>query len=130
MGHRWETRRGWAPWAISSPAQVTPSRARMIRVVGAIASDGGEARSIKANVSKSDEVDTMINTLVKEWGRIDILVNNAGVAPDVRADLLEATEASFDRLISINLKGPYFLTQLVARKMIEQVKVRRIERTS
>ena len=47
-------------------------------------------------------------------------MNNAGVAPDVRADILEATEESFDRLININVKGPYFLTQLAARWMIEQ----------
>lgn len=55
------------------------------------------------------------------FGRLDLLVNNAGVAPDVRADILEAGEESFDRLIAINVKGPYFLTQLAARWMIEQV---------
>ena len=55
------------------------------------------------------------------YGRIDLLVNNAGVAPNVRADLLEAGEESFDRLIDINLKGPYFLTQRVANQMIAQV---------
>jgi 3-oxoacyl-[acyl-carrier protein] reductase len=49
-----------------------------------------------------------------------LLVNNAGVAPEPRADILEATEESFDRLINLNLKGPYFLTQLAARWMIEQ----------
>ena len=53
------------------------------------------------------------------FSRLDILVNNAGVAPDVRADLLDAGEESFDRLISINLKGPYFLTQAAAKWMIE-----------
>ena len=57
---------------------------------------------------------------VEKYGRIDLLVNNAGVAPDVRADILEAGEESFDRLININLKGPYFLTQLVANQMISQ----------
>ena len=49
-------------------------------------------------------------------------MNNAGVAPDKRLDLLEATEESFDRLIRINLKGPYFLTQLAANWMIGEKK--------
>jgi NAD(P)-dependent dehydrogenase (short-subunit alcohol dehydrogenase family) len=49
-----------------------------------------------------------------------VLVNNAGVAPAVRADILEASEESFDRVLGINLKGPYFLTQLAARWMIEE----------
>jgi 3-oxoacyl-[acyl-carrier protein] reductase len=62
----------------------------------------------------------LVAETVKNFGRIDLLVNNAGVAPKVRADLLDAGEESFDRLININLKGPYFLTQLVARHMIEQ----------
>jgi NAD(P)-dependent dehydrogenase (short-subunit alcohol dehydrogenase family) len=48
-------------------------------------------------------------------------VNNAGVAPTSRTDILDATEESFDRVLSINLRGPYFLTQLVARQMIRQV---------
>ncbi len=53
-------------------------------------------------------------------GRLHVLVNNAGVAPEVRADLLEAGEESFDRVLRVNLKGPYFLTQSVARWMVEQ----------
>ena len=54
------------------------------------------------------------------FGRIDALVNNAGIAPRVRADILEATEESFDELIAVNLKGPYFLSQLVARHWLER----------
>ena len=53
-------------------------------------------------------------------GRLHVLVNNAGMAPRVRADLLEAGEDSFERLMRVNLQGPYFLTQAVARWMLEQ----------
>jgi 3-oxoacyl-[acyl-carrier protein] reductase len=61
----------------------------------------------------------LVDFVRQTFGRIDCLVNNAGVAPAVRADLLEAGEESFDRLISTNLKGPYFLTQAVAKWMVE-----------
>lgn len=58
---------------------------------------------------------------VKErFGHLNVLVNNAGVAPKVRADILAATEESYDWVMGINLKGPYFLTQAVANWMIEQ----------
>jgi NAD(P)-dependent dehydrogenase (short-subunit alcohol dehydrogenase family) len=54
------------------------------------------------------------------FGRVDVLVNNAGVAPSVRNDVLEATTDEFDRVLGINLRGPYFLTQLVANQLIAQ----------
>ena len=78
------------------------------------------AHIVQADVSKTADREKLVAGTLKAFGRIDLLVNNAGVAPDVRADVLEATEASFDRLIDINLKGPYFLTQRVARQMAGQ----------
>jgi NAD(P)-dependent dehydrogenase (short-subunit alcohol dehydrogenase family) len=56
--------------------------------------------------------------------RLDLLVNNAGIAPLVRVDVLEAGEESFDRVLDVNLKGPFFLTQAAARWMLEQTNVR------
>ncbi len=82
---------------------------------------GGEGITVQADVAIAEDRARLVQTALQAFGRIDLLVNNAGVAPNVRADLLEAGEESFDRLININLKGPYFLTQLVARQMIEQV---------
>ncbi|WP_428938999.1 3-ketoacyl-ACP reductase [Fontivita pretiosa] len=83
---------------------------------------GARAHLVQADVSVAADRARLVDETIATFGRIDLLVNNAGVAPDVRADILEASEQSFDRLININLKGPYFLTQLVARKMIEQVR--------
>jgi NAD(P)-dependent dehydrogenase (short-subunit alcohol dehydrogenase family) len=79
---------------------------------------GGRAHIVQADISKTADRQKLVAESLGAFGRIDLLVNNAGVAPDVRADVLEASEESFDRLININLKGPYFLTQLVAKAMI------------
>lgn len=82
---------------------------------------GGEGITVQADVSLPADRARLVQETVSAYGHIDLLVNNAGVAPNVRADILEAGEESFDRLININLKGPYFLTQLVARQMLAQV---------
>lgn len=74
---------------------------------------------VQGDVSVASDRVRMIEFVRSTFGRLDLLVNNAGVAPNVRADILEAGEESFDRLISINLKGPYFLTQAAARLMID-----------
>lgn len=74
----------------------------------------------QADISATADRQRLVDFTREKFGKLNVLVNNAGVAPEVRADILDATEDSFDRLIRINLKGPYFLTQLVARWMIEQ----------
>ncbi len=56
---------------------------------------------------------------MEKCGRLDLLVNNAGMAPRQRRDLLETTEESYDEVMAVNLKGPFFLTQRVANLMIE-----------
>ncbi|MGV3533140.1 MAG: 3-ketoacyl-ACP reductase [Chthoniobacteraceae bacterium] len=77
-----------------------------------------EVEMAQADISLAADRARLIDFARERFGRLDLLVNNAGVAPNVRADLLEAGEESFDRLISINLKGPYFLTQAAAKLMI------------
>jgi 3-oxoacyl-[acyl-carrier protein] reductase len=78
------------------------------------------ASIVQADISSPDDRERLVKTCLDRFGRIDLLVNNAGVAPKERLDLLEATEESFDSVISTNLKGAYFLTQLVARQMVQQ----------
>jgi len=80
---------------------------------------GGKSIFLKADISLSSDRIRMVKIIKKKFGRIDLLVNNAGVAPKDRTDILQATEESFDRLIKINLKGPYFLTKLISNWMIE-----------
>jgi 3-oxoacyl-[acyl-carrier protein] reductase len=75
---------------------------------------------VKADISKADDREAMVSTILLELGRIDALVNNAGIAPPVRADILEAQESSFEQLMRVNLQGPYFLTQRIARYWLEQ----------
>lgn len=87
-----------------------------------IQASGAKCISIRADVSSGADRQKLLKSTKDKFGRCDMLVNNAGVAPSKRADLLEASEESFDRVISVNLKGPYFLTQLVANWMVEQKK--------
>ena len=75
---------------------------------------------VQADISRHDDRLRIVEEAVRLFGRIDVLVNNAGVAPLQRADLLEMTEESFDRVVGINTKGNMFLTQAVARQMICQ----------
>ncbi len=82
----------------------------------------GKPLALRGDVSSDADRKALIKAVKDGFGRCDMLVNNAGVAPLKRMDLLEATEASFDRVLGINLKGPYFLTQLVAKWLIEQKK--------
>lgn len=75
---------------------------------------------VQADVGDDDAADRIIGAVRGRFGRLDVLVNNAGVAPKERKDILEAGRESFDRLVRINLRGPYFLTQAAARWMLAQ----------
>lgn len=77
----------------------------------------GPAEYFRCDVSQSRDRERLVEEALRRMGSIEVLVNNAGVAPEVRADLLEATEESFERVMAINLKGPFFLTQKVAQAM-------------
>ena len=81
---------------------------------------GAEVLYCQADVSSPDSRSLMLKEIRSHYGRLDILINNAGIAPKERKDILEASEESFTLLMQTNLQGPYFLTQAVARWMIEQ----------
>jgi NAD(P)-dependent dehydrogenase (short-subunit alcohol dehydrogenase family) len=79
-----------------------------------------EVEICRADVSVRADRSRLLDTAREIFGRLDLLVNNAGIAPRDRVDLLDGTEESFDRVIDVNLKGPYFLSLAAARWMIEQ----------
>ena len=76
----------------------------------------------QGDISKKEDRDNIFKTVITEFGHLNVLVNNAGIAPRERKDILEANEDIFDEVITTNLKGPYFLTQLFANHMVENKK--------
>ncbi len=77
---------------------------------------------VAGDISDPDARKRVLHEAFSAFGRIDVLVNNAGVGLIKRLDILETTEESYDRVMNINLKGPFFLSQAVANQMIRQVK--------
>jgi NAD(P)-dependent dehydrogenase (short-subunit alcohol dehydrogenase family) len=92
----------------------------VMEVLGKLQQSGVPVEYFQADISQPEQRQQLVQAVRERFGRLNVLVNNAGVAPQVRADILEAGEESFDRLIRVNLQAPYFLTQAVARWMIVQ----------
>ena len=85
---------------------------------------GDLAIGVKADVSKVDELQRLIDAAVSTFGHLDVMVNNAGI--ETRTSVLDTTEAQFDKVMAINLKSAFFGTQLAAKQMIKQGKGGRI----
>jgi NAD(P)-dependent dehydrogenase (short-subunit alcohol dehydrogenase family) len=90
--------------------------------VGAGVGVGVEVSYDIADLSRTDDRARLVESIRARYGAVHALVNNAGRAPRMRADILEATEESFEELMRTNLQGPYFLTQQIAGLMVEQKK--------
>ena len=90
------------------------------RTLAEVEDAGGRGLIVQADVADAADRKRLVRETLSRFGRIDLLVNNAGMTPHMRADLLETTEASYDEVMSVNLKGPFFLTQLVAKAMLAQ----------
>ncbi|MFX0021270.1 MAG: 3-ketoacyl-ACP reductase [Candidatus Hermodarchaeota archaeon] len=74
---------------------------------------------VQANIGEKEDRERLIGEIKKKFNRLDVLVNNAGVGPTKRGEILAMTEESYDRVMGINLKGPFFLTQTIAKWMID-----------
>ena len=88
-----------------------------LEVVAEIERAGGQAIAIQASVGDADQRKRLIAMTLEKWGRIDLLVNNAGITSPGRKDLLESTPEDWDLVFDTNLKGPFFLSQLVGNEM-------------
>ena len=88
-------------------------------VVQRIVQNGGHAYAIQADIGNAIDREQLVDAVLSRYKHIDLLVNNAGMAPRTRGDLLTMTEGSYDEVMAVNLKGPFFLTQRVGKIMIE-----------
>jgi NAD(P)-dependent dehydrogenase (short-subunit alcohol dehydrogenase family) len=83
--------------------------------------------AVQGDVGSAADRESLVQRTLETFGRIDVLVNNAGITSQGRKDILEATEESWDRVFATNLKGPFFLTQRVAREMLRQTPAEQAE---
>ena len=91
-------------------------REKIIRIEAA----GSDTMYFRGDIAKVKDCYTFAEKVVEKYGKIDVLVNNSGVSPKVRADILETTEESVDYVFGVNIKGTFFMTQAVARRMIDR----------
>lgn len=103
-------------------SQGKPTAVHAEAAAGEVRKFGAACQILSGDISRSEDRRGLVDFVRQRLGRCDMLVNNAGVAPSKRMDILEATEESYDRVMNINLRGPYFLTQTVANWMIAQKK--------
>jgi glucose 1-dehydrogenase len=91
---------------------------RALAVVSQIEHDGGRARAISADVSRVDDVNSLIARTVEEFGHLDILVNNAGI--EKKMSFLDVPLELWNKVIAVNLTGPFLCSQAAARQMLKQ----------
>ncbi|GJM27957.1 MAG: 3-ketoacyl-ACP reductase [Cyclobacteriaceae bacterium] len=88
-------------------------------VLEQLQNEGGKVYYCQADISTAEGRSKALSFMLENFDRLNLLVNNAGVAPRQRYDLLEMSEESYDRVMTINLKGPFFLTKMVAGHMVQ-----------
>jgi len=89
-------------------------------IISQLEATGSDTMYFRGDIAKINDCYTFVEKVIEKYQTIDVLVNNSGVAPKVRADILETTEESIDYVFGINIKGTFFMTQAVARRMIEE----------
>jgi len=111
-----ETALGFAAVGASGCVNYAHSAAGAKKTVSEIETSDGKAIACKADISNIEQVKSMVDTIIDEYGSIDILINNAGLSID--GPFLDMKEEDWDRVYEVNLKGPFLVSQAVARHMI------------
>lgn len=89
-------------------------------VAAAIRAAGGKAHAFAAHVGKLDEIQSLLRQIEERGLAVDILVNNAGISPAAGLDLCDTTPELWDKVMDVNLRGPFFLTAAIAKKMMQR----------
>jgi len=89
--------------------------------------EGSDGLVILANITMAEDRQKILDETIAQFGQIDLLVNNAGIGPRVRVDILETTEESMNEVLGVNTIGPFFLTQIVSKKMIELISQKKMD---
>jgi NAD(P)-dependent dehydrogenase (short-subunit alcohol dehydrogenase family) len=115
-------KQGWDLAGLSRVFDPSNTESGLFEVKARAEEAGANFLPLQGDVTSLADHAHILELILEKYGRIDLLVNNAGVTPEKQLDILEATGGSFDRVMNINLRGPFFLTQRVALQMIEQLK--------
>ena len=95
--------------------------------LGLVRREGSDGIVVMADITSPSDRERLLAATLNAYGRVDLLVNNAGIAPRQRLDMLDTSEQSMREVLDVNLIGPFFLTQLIARKMIELLDQKAVE---
>ena len=117
-------KQGWDLAGLSRLFDPNNTESGLFEVKQRVEEAGANFLPLQGDVTSIADHGHLLELILEKYGRVDLLVNNAGVAPEKRLDILEATTGSFDRVLGVNLRGPFFLTQRVAQQMILQAKER------
>jgi len=115
-------KQGWDLAGVSRIFEPRNTDGGLFEVKKCVEEAGGEFLPLQGDVASLADHAHLLELILEKYRRIDLLVNNAGIGPEKQLDILETTTGSFDRMMGINLRGPFFLTQRIARHMISQKK--------
>jgi NAD(P)-dependent dehydrogenase (short-subunit alcohol dehydrogenase family) len=115
-------KRGWNLAGLSRVFDPKNTESGLFEVKRRVEEAGADFLPLQGDVTSIADHGHLLELILEKYGRIDLLVNNAGITPEKPLDILEVTTGSFDRVVGVNLRGPFFLTQRVAQHMISQAK--------